>query len=275
MTLRKITSLTALLSFILMLLTSIILYVSPQGKIAHWANWKVWGLGKEEWGAMHTNLGLLFLIASIVHIVLNWKPIMAYLKNKARELKIFTGDFNVALLLTLAITLLTLFQLPPVNAIQDFNESLKTAAAAKYGEPPYGHAEISTLKSFCRRADISLKEALKKLEDAGLGEISPDDTLEEIAGAHGLSPQNVYDLIRTSALETAEKGLPGKPPMGLGRRTLSDICSEYGLEESSILNGLKGLGIDADADDSMRDIAEANEMEPSSVYEAIRQFQTQ
>ena len=59
MTLRKTTSLTTLTSFILLLFTSIILYVTPQGKIAFWANWKMLGIGKEEWGALHTNLGFL------------------------------------------------------------------------------------------------------------------------------------------------------------------------------------------------------------------------
>jgi hypothetical protein len=40
MKLRKITSLTALLSFVLMLVTSIILYIVPQGRVAYWADWR-------------------------------------------------------------------------------------------------------------------------------------------------------------------------------------------------------------------------------------------
>jgi len=35
---RRITSLTASLAFILMLLTSIILYIVPQGRVAYWAD---------------------------------------------------------------------------------------------------------------------------------------------------------------------------------------------------------------------------------------------
>lgn len=35
MSLRKITSLTAMLAFVVMLLTSIILYIVPQGRVAY------------------------------------------------------------------------------------------------------------------------------------------------------------------------------------------------------------------------------------------------
>ena len=34
MSLRKVTSLTTLLSFILLIITSVVLYITPQGKIA-------------------------------------------------------------------------------------------------------------------------------------------------------------------------------------------------------------------------------------------------
>jgi len=87
---RQITSLTAFTSFVLMLITSLILYISPQGRVAYWADWRLLGLDKTQWSNLHINLGVLFLLAVFLHIYYNWKPILSYLKNKARELKIFT-----------------------------------------------------------------------------------------------------------------------------------------------------------------------------------------
>jgi hypothetical protein len=162
MNLRKTTSLTTLLSFILLLFTSFILYVAPQGKVAYWANWKLLGIGKEPWAALHTNLGILFVVAGIIHTILNVKAITAYLK-KAQKIKIFTGDFNLALAITLFVTLVTFFELPPLHSIQKLNESLKDAAADKYGDPPYGHAEVSTLSTFCKRLALPLDESIQKL----------------------------------------------------------------------------------------------------------------
>ncbi len=190
MSLRKTTSLTMLLSFILLIISSIILYITPQGKIASWANWSCWGIGKEEWEALHTNLGLLFIIAGIIHAALNWSPIVAYLK-KAKKFRMFTADFNIALAITLVITVMTLFSLPPINAIQTLNESIKDTAAEKHGEPPYGHAETSTLQSFCQRTGLNLADAIQKLEKSGLKPASAETTLEEIATANGIAPQQV------------------------------------------------------------------------------------
>ena len=102
MKIRKITSLTASLAFILMVLTSIVLYIVPQGRVAYWADWRLWGLTKTDWGNIHINMGLLFLIALFLHIYYNWKPLMSYLKNKAKQMKVFTPEFNVALVITVA-----------------------------------------------------------------------------------------------------------------------------------------------------------------------------
>jgi len=78
MKVRKIASLTAALSFLLMVLTSIILYIVPEGRVAYWADWRLWGLTKSDWGNIHINLGLLFLIALFLHIYYNWKPLVLY-----------------------------------------------------------------------------------------------------------------------------------------------------------------------------------------------------
>ena len=83
MTLRKITSLTATLSFVLTVVTSTILYLVPQGRVAYWADWRMWGLSKTQWGDIHINVGLLFLLALCVHIYYNWKPLVVYLETGA------------------------------------------------------------------------------------------------------------------------------------------------------------------------------------------------
>jgi hypothetical protein len=52
-------------------------------------------------------------------------------KNKAKELKVFTADFNIALVLTLIIAAGTLFNIPPMSTVINFGESIKKTAAKK------------------------------------------------------------------------------------------------------------------------------------------------
>lgn len=65
-----------------MTFTSVILYIVPHGRIAYWSDWHLFGLSKEEWGRIHNNLGVLFLLSLFLNLYYNWKPILFYLKNK-------------------------------------------------------------------------------------------------------------------------------------------------------------------------------------------------
>ncbi|MBA2880905.1 hypothetical protein HNR65_001231 [Desulfosalsimonas propionicica] len=65
---KKIVSLTALLSFLVVVLNSIALYIAPQGRVAHWVDWRFLGLTKTQWSDQHILVGLLFLIALCLHI---------------------------------------------------------------------------------------------------------------------------------------------------------------------------------------------------------------
>ena len=70
MSLRRIVSLTLFLSVAVMLTSSVILYIVPHGRVAYWADWTLWGLSKTQWGDMHTNSGLLMLIAAFVPVII-------------------------------------------------------------------------------------------------------------------------------------------------------------------------------------------------------------
>ena len=50
MSLKKITSLTMLLTMFTMTFTGIILFITPPGRVANWANWELFGISKELYG---------------------------------------------------------------------------------------------------------------------------------------------------------------------------------------------------------------------------------
>ena len=128
MKVRRLTSLTASLAFVLMLVTSIILFITPQGRIAYWADWRLWGLTKTDWGNIHINLGLLFLVALSVHIYYNWKPLISYLKNKAKQTKLFAPEFSLAFLITSGFILGSYFLVPPFGWVMSLNDRFKVDA---------------------------------------------------------------------------------------------------------------------------------------------------
>lgn len=276
MNLRKITSLTAMLAFAVMLLTSIILYIVPQGRVAYWADWHLWGLDKTQWGAIHINTGILLLLAIALHTYYNWKSIMAYLKNKAKEIKVFTPNFNTSLVVILVVVLGTLFQLPPFSTNLDISAGIKDAAAVKYGEPPYGHAELSNLKSFTKKMRLDYEASIQQLKRAGFNIPDPKLPLKEIAKVNKVSPQRLFVEMQKAAppksVEEA-KGMPESPAPGLGKRQLAEVLKTYGLEGKGIIKHLATQGIQADPTATMKEIATQNQLSPHDVYDAIRALQ--
>ena len=275
MNMRKITSLTALLSFVVLILNSVILYIMPQGRVAYWADWHLWGLNKPEWGNQHIIVGVLFLIAIFMHIYYNWKPIVSYFKNKARDLKFFTKEFNIALIVTLVCVVGSYFTVPPFSWVLDLGESIKDAGGVKYGEPPYGHAELSTLKTLARRSDYDLNQSMENLKKAGIQFENERQTLLAIAKLNKLSPQQVYLAMKPAEKiesATGKPKMPETPRAGTGKRTVADFVQEYGLDVETILRGLAANNIKATADMNLKTIAEQNNMGPVDVYDLIRKI---
>ena len=272
MKLRKITSLTAMLSFILMILTSVILFIVPQGRVAYWSDWRLWGLSKTDWGNIHINMGLLFLIALGIHLYYNWKPILSYLKNKRKQIKILTPEFNVSLTLVAVFVMGTYFLVPPFNGVMALNDHFKDAAAKKHGEPPYGHAELSSLKSFAKKLDLDLQQSMEGLKASGIQVTSADQSLLAIANRNDISPHDVYLKMKPDRAQRDGQSLnlPQVPPPGFGRKTLADIGSEYHLSLPMLRRHLADNGIEAAADQSLKTIAEKNGKVPIDIYETLR-----
>lgn len=283
MNMRKITSMTLFISGICVLFNSIVLYVVPEGRVSYWADWRFLGLTKSDWGAQHTTVGFLFITAGILHIYYNWKPIVAYMKSKAKEFRLFTGAFNIGLALTLFFVVGTYFSVPPMSTILNISEHFKNSAAEKYGEPPYGHAESSSLKMFTGKEKIDLKKSMELLEAAGIRVESEKDVIKDIAQKAGMSPQEIYDIIKPAAISadstsvyphgsTPSSPFPESPPSGFGKKILADVCSSYSLDLTSIVQGLAERGITANAENTIKQIAESNDTTPMQIYESIKEI---
>jgi len=270
MKMRKITSLTALSSFILLLVTIVALYVAPQGRVAYWADWHLWGLTKTDWGNIHINLGLLFLLSILLHIYYNWKPIVSYLKNKAKQVRVFTKEFTTAFLITIAVAVGTYFLTPPFHWVMEYNDFLKDSAARKYGEPPYGHAELSSLKTFSSKMGFDLPQAAEQLKKAGIEFDGPEQTIQEVARLNRMSPKALYGVMQPVASPNAVKKMPDLPPPGIGRRSLADICQEYNLNIPAVLRTLSENGITAAAELSFKEIAAQNNKNPIDIYDILK-----
>ncbi len=276
MNFRRTVSLTALLSFLITIITSIVLYIVPQGRVAYWANWKLMGLTKEQWTAIHTNVGFLFLGALMIHTWHNWKSITLYLKNINKKISMLNREFLAALAVTLVFTLGTYFEIPPMSSITKIGEEIKEKAAVKYGEPPYGHAELSSLESFFEKMNLNNRITLGNLKKAGYSITDTKKTIKEIAEKYSISPQKLYSAMKgaeKNSTRTAGKiAMPENPVPGTGNLTLSGFCTKYSLDIEMIMKSLKDKGINTSEAKTLKNIAGDNSISPTDLYYKIKEI---
>ena len=95
--LRAFASVFAGLSFVLMVVTGLALFIAPSCRIASDTSWTVWGHDKDQWVAVHVWLSIAFIIASAIHIYLNWSVLISYFKSKIRKGWAFRAEWLAAL----------------------------------------------------------------------------------------------------------------------------------------------------------------------------------
>lgn len=72
--------------------------------------------------------------------------------------------------------------------------------------------------------------------------------------------------------ESMKEPFPEKPPFRFGSRALSGVCSEYDLDEETIVRELEAFAIDARPEWSIKRIAKENDMEQAALFEVIREL---
>ena len=274
MNMRRVTSLTALLSFVLLMLTSIILYIVPAGRVAYWSNWKLWGLSKDQWGEVHINLGFLLLITMILHVYYNWQPMVSYMKNKSRQFRLFTMDFNISLVVTLIVFFGTLAGIPPMSSVIQLGADISEKGNLFYGEPPYGHAELSPLSDFVYKVKVDIDESIEKLKQAGIDVPDANEAIGDLAQRNNISPQRIYEIIKP-AINDSSAVMPEEAPGGTGQRKLATICDLYQLDINKVISRLEQEGVTATADQTIKEIAMASGKDPHGVYALIYKISRQ
>ena len=132
---RAFISLNTTISFIVLIVSSVILYIMPPGRDAYWTDWRLWGMSKDQWGALHTVGGLAFVIFGIIHLIpYNWKVFWNYIISKIRKNLNKKAELAAALVLNVLIVLVCVFNWVPSSTIMNWGASLKNSWVSTAGQ---------------------------------------------------------------------------------------------------------------------------------------------
>ncbi len=295
--LRGFISLLTALSFLIMTISGVILFIVPQGRIASWIDWRMLGLTKVQWGNMHITTSLLFAVAGLWHTWINWRALLSYFRDKVKKTVALKWELAIAAVLTIFFTVGAVYKVPPLNYILEWNDDIKEYwIKSADDEPPLAHAELLPFNLFVKKVDLELEPALKLLEQHAITIIGPDQKLGDIAEQNHTSPAAIYKL-----LNTAEKAVPhstgitsvqtvsNTPPAhvtqvkrwtpeqiqtrfegkGIGRKTLAEICVEFKLDQTAISKKLAEKKITMASDDSLKKAGDTYNELPLEIMKII------
>ncbi len=266
---RVFISFGLLLSFLVLLVSGVILYVAPPGRVANWTDWRMIGLTKGDWQHQHTVFALSFVLLSILHLFLiNWKLFLSYLKRRASGGRKQPIELSAVIVLGLLLWLGTHFNVQPLSAVVGLGSRISDSWEDTKSGPPVPHLERMTLAEIAQRTGLEgLPDVWKsRLEEAGISVPADDQTLAEVASSNRMSPDTLF---RIMAPEHGEK--PLLPTAGLGQMTLEQLCEEVGVPLPLMKVALAQEQIEADPDARLRTVAEQNRLSMSDLREILEE----
>jgi hypothetical protein len=266
---RAMTSVPIAASFVILILSGVILFVSPPGRIANWTNWTILGLSKHDWIALHIWFSVLFLLVAILHLVFNWRPMLNNFKDRLTRRVGFRWEWLVALAICGGVYAGTRAGVPPFSSLLAFSEQVKESWDKPRERAPIPHAELLTLAELAQKGGVGLALVTNRLQASGIIGHSPDVVVQELARKNGRSAQQIYEMILA---EPAKRGaghgqgpahgqgqgrdlLGGGAGGGMGWKTLKQFCGDEGIELTNALARLQAKGFQATAEQTMREIA--------------------
>jgi len=282
---RSFISVLTALSFIGMTFTGVILFVVPPGRVANWTGWTLIGLTKHEWIGLHDWFSIIFVVASVIHLYLNWKPFVSYFKSKATKAFALRGEWAAALVVCAFVFVGTLGDIRPFSSLLAWNESIKHSWENPQQRAPIPHAELMSLKELSKQVqDVSLETMLGNLKAEGIEVESADIVLGELAEAHNTTPVRLYNIALGrsgpgrrhgggghGAESEADGGGygGGGSGRGFGKMTLKQYCEEMNLDVNTAVKKLQDTGYKAGPDMTLRGIADSAGRHPSEIRAVI------
>ena len=102
------------LGAIILLISGIVLFIAPSGRIANATQWALPWLDKGAWVNLHNVFALVFVAGLVWHPVFNWKPLSNYVVGRATHHLNLKREMLVALAAVLAAQ-----ALPPIDHLAE------------------------------------------------------------------------------------------------------------------------------------------------------------
>lgn len=255
----------AIWTLVLLAVTGLVLYGVPwAGDEADLAAWTVLGLDAQQWADLHRIAGVALFVAAGAALALGRLEV-----TRRRS----THAVAAGLVLLLAAT--TVLRWPPASWLLEDEVAVEATEdlEAVVEDLPYPEAADEPLAQVARHLGMEETRVAIALQEAGLRFQSLDESLAEIAGNNGTTPEAVYDAIRhleaptvvtpeEGALDLIEARFAGRD---IRTRSIAQLADETAVPLETALLRLREAGIEAEASTTAGTLAAKYGLDPIDV----------
>jgi len=224
-------------SFVLMAVTGLVMFFAPSCRMARDTSWTVWGQDREQWIAVHVWFSIAFVVASILHIYLNWAALTTYFRAKLHRGLSLRAEWVTALVICGVIYAGTAYDVAPFSSLTAWKETFKR------GEGGSGAGGQGWRGG---RAGVQYGQ--------------------NFLGSTGTSAAG-----RSSDLKRqAQSPIQSTAPYGIGQKTLRQFCADEGIELSWAVSRLRNEGFTVREAMTMREIADSAGVHPRELRSVLQ-----
>ncbi|AFK21700.1 DUF4405 domain-containing protein [Pyrococcus sp. ST04] len=199
--LRGLIDLLLTITFIIIAISGIALYLAPSGRIAETINWTFLGLTKETWENVHTYIGFVMIGLVALHLLIGFKSMITMLKSGVKKAKV-KGVIGI----TLSLLLLPAGYLAFVSATgeeettheenYEYEESIITGQMLRY----------YTIQELADYFNVPAEGIVEKLREKGI-QCDPNTKLVEIEYEYDIDREELKALLEEiiNELRSSEK----------------------------------------------------------------------
>jgi hypothetical protein len=203
------------------------------------------------------------------------------MKSSSGRFIIFTKETVLAFLLAVIFIAGTLNMASPFGNVISFLENVKEGYEESLGNPPYPHAELTTMLGFIKRMKFDEKQAVVILQNEGI-RFTMEQNLKTIAEINSTDPAHIYEILKPTQKEGAEddpvivyEGVQSGVDMskyesmtgsGMGRKSIEDAAQSAGITLSTAIERLRKYDIEAHGADSLKDVGTKAGVMPMDIY---------
>jgi hypothetical protein len=265
---RALTSLLVAVTFLVMLLSGVVLFAAPEGRVAHWSDWRFFGLAKDQWRALHNTTALLFLVGGCLHLYFNWRPLTFYISRGGQLNR--KAELFAAVAIAAMVVAGTVVGMPPFSQLTTLQNQIRAYWYSRSQPAPYPHAENSTLAEYAERTEVPLEELETELQKSGVTPTDPSATISDLARKNRTSPAALMGQLGSRDRHLGRgRGTGQGMGMSVGRHSLAEICEAYALPEEKVMTVLEARGVKARQNEQIRFIAHRMGLSPMALLRML------